>query len=182
MVEPRTAAFEQQRHRLVAPPPELHQPFPRKLLPPRDRLDGEPRLRPVELAAPFAHQRPQRRLRSLQVARSALFRLADPPRQHAGVSRTAVSRARLRSVETVSARPSRLVASSKRRLGSASNWSGEGSARAAALSAVRLRSKLRDVQAFSRAARLASVASSSAFTGTANSAAPVGVGARTSAT
>ena len=99
----------------------------------------------------------------------------------AGVSLTAVSLARLRSVETVSARPSRLVASSKRRRGRASNWSGEGRARAAALSAVRLRSKPLDMQAFSRADRLASVASSSAFTGTAISAAPVGVGARTSA-
>jgi hypothetical protein len=100
----------------------------------------------------------------------------------AGVSRTATKRARLRSVLTVNARPSRLVASSKRRRGSARSWSGEGSARAAALSAVRLRSKLRVVQARRRAASPASVASSSAFTGTAISAAPVGVGARLSAT
>ena len=58
---------------------------------------------------------------------------------------------------------------------------GEGRARAALLSACLFRSILREEQARSRAPSEASVASSSAFTGTAISAAPVGVGARMSA-
>ena len=84
-------------------------------------------------------------------------------------------------VFAISARGSRAVAWSSRWRGSANSSSASGSARAAARSSVRRASWPRCQQASERRARLSIRTSSSARTGTAISAAAVGVGARTSA-
>ena len=118
---------------------------------PRDRLRRQPRLRCAQIGPAARARCPTARSGRGKSRGRSPARLADAARQRCRRQPVAPSRARLRSVATVSARPSRLAASSKRRRGSASNWSGEGSARAAARSACRLRSKLRGVQARSRA-------------------------------
>ena len=74
-----------------------------------------------------------------------------------------------------------VAASSNRRRGSASNWSSDGSARINARTRLAAMIHLAAHAALQAGGEAAACASSSALTGTAISAAPVGVGARTSA-